>query len=553
MINNGIKPVQGFLETCTFQTVQMKNMVYLSMKESGDTILIPHSSCIISKSFLKTHTNLQKNDTKLKKIQVNLQIDKDRIENINADIKRRKNYIRSRNSAYEILETGMQGNKKQTGLNRRNMYKNHKTGNQIEISEESEAKEQQSSDSSNEGSNESSNEDNSDESYNVSSSEGSKDSEVLSSNENEGGQSDSKVEELDSRGSNLDDPDCVIEQSSLIDPATIRLDIPREESKGGMIYSTENEGGIRTKTSNLTSHENKLEEEREKGLIKELIEKEKEDNNQYENKLNKFEYDLKENYEKHKDSLQKYEVKAIEFSWLFKSEDRKKFLTELARSPDLEIFSVKLVENIVHFMWSYYRIVIFIFVLIPYLIYFVTFIIYGNWIQEQKYKEADNNGKFHQANYSLASIILVMAIASAAQEIKRLVYAIQVAIELNSFQYVSAYFKSFWNIITIISIALNIFIVIADLSDYTERDIIPVLAIATLLMWFKLFYFGRMFKGLAGMVRMIHSVFMRLGSFMIILGVMILGFADIFYIMSRIQKNGFIGDDFWDALTYSYL
>jgi heme/copper-type cytochrome/quinol oxidase subunit 4 len=110
-----------------------------------------------------------------------------------------------------------------------------------------------------------------------------------------------------------------------------------------------------------------------------------------------------------------------------------------------------------------------------------------------------------------------------------------------------------WNIINISSLILNAFVVIADLSGLKERNLVPCLAIATLLMWFRLFYFGRMSSRTAGMVRMIYSVFTKIGNFLIILLIMVLGFANIFFIMSRIENNGFIGDSYWDALTYSYL
>jgi hypothetical protein len=339
----------------------------------------------------------------------------------------------------------------------------------------------------------------------------------------------------------------------LLDPNTIRVD-DREESKGEMIYDTaENEGGNRAKISNHLRHGDKLEEDKEKEKIKGLRAERDAEQDMYNENLKNFEYDLKDNYEKTKQTLQKYDVQAIEFSWLFRSQDRKIFLTALGRSPDLEIFSVKLVENIISFMWTYYRIIIFLFSLLPYLIYFITFLIYGNWIQQDKFDESSETGEYHVVDYILAVIIILMIIFNAYLEARRIMYAIMRARELKTIAPVITYITSFWNFINVCSLVLNTVVVITDLAQQTERDIIPVLAIATLLMWFKLFYFGRMFKGLAGMVRMIHSVFMRLGNFMIILGVMILGFANMFYVMSRIQANGFIGDDFWDALTYSYL
>lgn len=57
LIRKGLKSFHDYLDTCTFQTVQMKNMKYLALKkEDADQILASHSSCLLDKHFLEKHT-----------------------------------------------------------------------------------------------------------------------------------------------------------------------------------------------------------------------------------------------------------------------------------------------------------------------------------------------------------------------------------------------------------------------------------------------------------------------------------------------------------------
>lgn len=328
-----------------------------------------------------------------------------------------------------------------------------------------------------------------------------------------------------------------------------------KEFDGGVRNSTNFEGETDARNAiKSKDYSNKLEDDNEKKKIEELKLQISEKKYIYNQSLKSFENKLRVNYETTKQNLQKYDVQAIEFSWLFISDDRKRFLDSLARSPDLEIFSLKIVENIIQLMWTYYRIVIFAFSLIPFLIYFVTFLIYATWIQREKSKESDKTGRYHQGNYALCALILLMVILNTVLEGKKIVYVINQMFKSEfTLRPVYKFFSSMWNIINISSLILNAFVVIADLSGLKERNLVPCLAIATLLMWFRLFYFGRMSSRTAGMVRMIYSVFTKIGNFLIILLIMVLGFANIFFIMSRIENNGFIGDSYWDALTYSYL
>eukprot|EP00117_Sycon_ciliatum_P032697 scpid36971/ scgid25299/ len=45
-----------YLESCTFQTVQMKNTKYLAMKEDEEVVMIGHSSSLLDQYFIEANT-----------------------------------------------------------------------------------------------------------------------------------------------------------------------------------------------------------------------------------------------------------------------------------------------------------------------------------------------------------------------------------------------------------------------------------------------------------------------------------------------------------------
>lgn len=254
----------------------------------------------------------------------------------------------------------------------------------------------------------------------------------------------------------------------------------------------------------------------------------------------KFDIERRQHYEKNKQTLSKYDVEAIEFSWLFEDHPRKMFLESLSETKELEFFSLPLIQNVLMFLWRYYKIVIYIFILIPFLVYFIAFILYATWINKQKAEEEDGNGRFHRANIALIVVICIGIGMSIILEFNKIIYSIL------------EYLTSFWNLVNFCSIGLNIAVVTTDLSEISKRDFVPLLAVAVLFMWIKLFYFGRVFLSTAWMVRMIYAIFANIGHFLFILAIMIIGFANVFYIEARIENTRFAGPDFWRALMHSY-
>ena len=97
---------------------------------------------------------------------------------------------------------------------------------------------------------------------------------------------------------------------------------------------------------------------------------------------------LKKNQKKQKEAgefgLTRWNVQAVEFDWIFDDRYGRKFLVSLANTKDIDIFSVPIIKNIIMFMWRFYRIAIVTSVMIPFIFYFIVYIIYATLIIKGK-------------------------------------------------------------------------------------------------------------------------------------------------------------------------
>jgi len=62
LLSMSITAFHEYLDSCYFQTIQMKNIKYLKLKDQSDPLLVPHSSCLIDEVFIDKYW-----DTKEKK------------------------------------------------------------------------------------------------------------------------------------------------------------------------------------------------------------------------------------------------------------------------------------------------------------------------------------------------------------------------------------------------------------------------------------------------------------------------------------------------------
>jgi hypothetical protein len=250
----------------------------------------------------------------------------------------------------------------------------------------------------------------------------------------------------------------------------------------------------------------------------------------------------KKKFEKsRRDGLARYEIKAIQFDWIFNEDEGKNLMVALSRTDDLEIFGVKVIKYVITYVWKFYRRAIFIQIFIPFILYFICFLLYGTWINLEKDKEDSEGSDYSIGNYALIAIIFIFILFFSYLEIRKMIY------------YKLSYFRSFWNILDIASLAINTTTIICDLAGLSVRNRVPIIAIAVLLMWLKLCYFGRMSFKTAWLVRMVVSVIQGMVYFLVVFVLFILAFANSFLLAARMNDPIFTGNDgFWGAIKYSY-
>ena len=240
--------------------------------------------------------------------------------------------------------------------------------------------------------------------------------------------------------------------------------------------------------------------------------------------------------------MKRYNVRAIEFDWLF-SQMGKDLLKALANTRNVEIFSVSTISNIVMLLWSYYRSQIVIKVLLPFLAYFVVFILYSTWINHQRKQRKLNNGD--DADYAISSLFMIILLIFGILWMGYLHIRYIIYFKLK-------YFSSFWNWVDIASLLMNITVIVTDLADIDNTDHNQILAIATLLMWLKLCYFGRIFLQTAWIVRMIFAVANDMVYFLLVFTIMVLAFANSNFILARNGSPRYTGGTFWYSIIDSY-
>ena len=256
--------------------------------------------------------------------------------------------------------------------------------------------------------------------------------------------------------------------------------------------------------------------------------------------LKKIKHERKIQKEAGKVGLTRWNVQAVEFDWLFDDDFGKKFLVSLANTNDIEVFSVEIVQNIVMFMWKFYRRAIAKWIMIPFLFYFITYIIYATWIKKGKDESDLKWGDYGRTDLAFCIILLIWFVYFIYIEFRQMIY------------YKIKYFTNFWNLIDICSLILNMFWVISDLCGLNTTKHIPVLACSVLIMWLKLVYFGRMLLSTAWMVRMMIGTVIDLRWFIFVFYLMMIGFSNVFFIISRVDSPQFTGGTFGKAIQYTY-
>ena len=72
LLEKGLSSFHEYLDTCMYQTVQMKQVKYLSLGSSEDVFKTAHSSCLLDRHFFEMYTKQGKEEKKLREIEIEL-------------------------------------------------------------------------------------------------------------------------------------------------------------------------------------------------------------------------------------------------------------------------------------------------------------------------------------------------------------------------------------------------------------------------------------------------------------------------------------------------
>ena len=196
----------------------------------------------------------------------------------------------------------------------------------------------------------------------------------------------------------------------------------------------------------------------------------------------------------------------------------------LSETENIDTFSLKVVQAIIFFQWKYFKQAIVLKVLLPFIVYFVLFILYGSLLLRNKAHE-DSWGPYSIATLVFSILILGFAAYMAWIEYEQLKF------------HRWDYFKSFWNLIDLVSLALNIVTMVCDLAGVRSEDVATLAAVAVVFMWLKVFYFLRIFNETASLVRMIIEIAHDMKYFFVVLMMAVMAFANAFFVLTVNQPN----------------
>ena len=195
----------------------------------------------------------------------------------------------------------------------------------------------------------------------------------------------------------------------------------------------------------------------------------------------------------------------------------------LNKAPHESLFSTELVIILVeHFFSRYYRTVIYR-CLIPFVIYFLLVLFYLSYFAVEGIEGLNDVEK--NLEYAMRILILIFVSYFLFFEI--------VCILRDGLSYL----KDIFNWIDIISFMLNIYLIIATvyIESLTENRIVnrAISALGVVLMWFKAFYWLRIFTGTSFYVRLIRDTLYDIRYFLILFILILATFGNALLILNE--------------------
>ena len=241
-------------------------------------------------------------------------------------------------------------------------------------------------------------------------------------------------------------------------------------------------------------------------------------------------------------SYERVMIKAIEFDWIFNTKEGEDFLGNLADTENIKLFGVDIIKDVILLQWSYFKMHIVGKLLLPYLLYFIIFLVHVTYVIKNEHYEPSNETKpYHVTAWVLGSIILIFNVYWAYVEFTQMIF------------HKIGYFKSFWNLLDLSSVIMNTAVVIMEFSGASFNNINRVSAVSVLILYFKVFYYLRIFFETGYQVRMIIEIVVNMRNFAVVFMLAVFAFGNSYYILGRNSNvANFSGNDIAAAFIYSW-
>ncbi len=243
------------------------------------------------------------------------------------------------------------------------------------------------------------------------------------------------------------------------------------------------------------------------------------------------------------------------------------FFDALANCEDYELFEQTAIKKIIEFKWPLTKEYTIKKLLVPYLIFMSTYLIYMNWVYMMRF----------EPGYDMVNLVFIGVLGFFCWYF--------VVLELSQLRNEGLeYLTSFWNYLDLIppfTLAVFLPLEILGYFDYREgvahyiaeqriknyfgqeaedptitiRTIEGVLqAILSLIMWLKLLYFLRIFKSTGYYIRTIVEVIQDMRYFLLMLMLTFIAFGDSMRQIStsNTEDKDFIGGTFFTGIAYIY-
>lgn len=102
----------------------------------------------------------------------------------------------------------------------------------------------------------------------------------------------------------------------------------------------------------------------------------------------------------------------VEFDWIFKGDSGKLFVDALANTRSEVLFEVPTLKVAIKYLWGFYFYRLLLLVFVPYVIFFISFLIYATFL----YEGPETENLQHRTGFAIFCIIY--GIFSLFQEVK---------------------------------------------------------------------------------------------------------------------------------------